>query len=63
MNKIDWKRIWSDFNDWFCGLENMEKCDHCGSNNNCSPDWDEQEIKIQELVNGQVQEMIDYWKD
>lgn len=61
MNKIDWKRIWSDFHDWLNELEIV--CEHCGSSDDCYPDWDEQEMKIQELVNAQIQEMISYWAD
>lgn len=57
--KIDWKRIWIDFEDWLSKLENTGQCEHCGSNKNCFPEWDEQENKIQELADGQVREILE----
>lgn len=55
---IDWGKVWFDFNSWICKLENTKACEHCGSRKNCFPDWDDQEAKIQELVDAQVREII-----
>lgn len=56
MKKINWARVWDEFSDWLCELENTKACEHCGSHTGCFPDWDDQQVKIQKLVNAQVRE-------
>lgn len=56
---IDWKKIWDDFEYWLCKMEDTGRCESCGGSKYCFPDWDEQKDKIQELVDGQVREILE----
>jgi len=50
--KINWKKLWEEFNKWH---DVRDKCDKCGSVKfDQSKDWDDQRIKIQQLVSNQL---------
>lgn len=51
--KINWKEIWSDFDKW---IDNHKRpcCDKCGKINYNHPEWEDQQKKIQQLVNKKI---------
>lgn len=55
--KIDWKRIWEKFD---IQIENRKskKCRTCGHTDYNFSDWEDQQRKIQQLVNAQVRELV-----
>lgn len=55
--KINWKKVWRDLEKWIQEREaSAERCNCCGRRNvmEVFPEWEEQQDKIQELVNQQV---------
>lgn len=55
---INWKKVWDEFGTWF--MEESTKrntCTKCNNIESCSPDWEEQERKIQKLVNIEVRKL------
>ena len=56
---VDWKKLWCDFSEWLSELEDIPGCKECGSMNSCFPEWDEQEAKIQKLVDAQVRKLVE----
>ncbi len=58
MKSIKWIKLWGDFDEWLCKLEDTEVCKSCGSHEGCFPDWEDQKDKIQELVDAQVREVM-----
>jgi len=42
MNKIDWKKVWDKFDEWY--------------SENFDPEWEEQKEKIKDLVNGELED-------
>ena len=56
---IDWKKIWNKLDDWWQNsLRNKMSCKTCGHVKSLEIDWDEQQAKIQQLVNAQVREIV-----
>jgi len=51
--RIDWERVWKGFERWLKNREDgvCSKCNHMLSD---YPDWEEQQKKIQQLVNNQL---------
>lgn len=54
MPKVNWRRIWADFDKW-CQTYLNEKCSSCGRLHHEFPDWPDQKRKIQRLVNAQLE--------
>lgn len=53
MPRIDWKRVWKDFDSW-CESRQGDLCPECKRNRGEYPDWEEQMRRIQKLVNKQI---------
>lgn len=51
--KIDWEKIWKKFNNWI-DRRDAPTCPKCGCSNYNYPEWDEQQKKIQQLINKQL---------
>lgn len=53
--KIDWEKVWKDYNDWFeqFGHKFCKKCKHRLYDYS---EWDVQQKKIQQLVNKQLKD-------
>lgn len=57
--RIDWTKMWNDFDDWIDNERSKtSKCKTCDNINHVEPDWEEQQDKIERLVNAQVQEIL-----
>lgn len=52
--KINWKKVWDDFDEWCASKEEAPQCKSCGKRDYEFPDWDEQQKAIQRIVNGQL---------
>lgn len=48
--KADWNWVWTQYDKWWEGNQS-EDCETCKQLVSYTPDWDEQQYKIQELVN------------
>lgn len=55
---IDWKKLWDDFHEWFEKIEEPVLCKTCNHREYNTPDWDEQEAKIKQLVDAQVRKIV-----
>lgn len=54
---IDWNKVWNEFNTWF-NTQRKPPCKTCGQRNLLDhPEWEDQQDKIQKLVNAQVREI------
>jgi len=51
--KVDWIKLWKAFNSWISKREECP-CPKCGASKYRYPEWDEQQKKIQQLVNEQL---------
>lgn len=56
--KINWPKIWEDFNEWLDRKERVTVCKSCTHRSHNTPDWEDQQCKIQRLVNDQVREIV-----
>ena len=56
--KVDWDNVWSEFCAWLSKLEDIPNCSTCNGSMGKFPEWDEQEKKIQEIVDAQVSKII-----
>ena len=58
MSTFDWDQMWEDFQLWFSACEAAaahNRCTECGGrSNHTSPSWEEQQDKIEELVEAEV---------
>lgn len=55
---IDWGRVWTDFDYWMDHPPKEEPCKTCGyaePSHLCNPDWEDQQEKIEQLVNIQFE--------
>ncbi len=52
MTKIDWDKLWDEFDEW-CEPEE-DRCKMCFRSENIYKEWDEQQEKIQKLVEKQL---------
>lgn len=50
MTRINWSRIWWDFDVWYKEKERKLRCDKCGALTLDEIEWDDQREKIKELV-------------
>jgi hypothetical protein len=55
--KIDWKKVWIKFDEWISTKGKSTRCKTCDHSESNFPDWEEQQRKIQQLVNAQVREL------
>lgn len=51
---IDWKKVWKDFEVWFQDKDKVKHCKHCRTYISKAPSWEQQQKKIQQLVNKQL---------
>jgi len=58
VNKINWNKLWGDFDLWIEKKEQSKVCSTCNHRNFDTPGWDEQQTKIKQLVNSQVRELL-----
>jgi len=56
--KINWEKIWRDFNNWMEHRESPDPCQNCGHIERNDPEWPEQQGYIQGIVDQQVQELL-----
>lgn len=50
--KIDWDKVWNNFEKWIQSRE--DSCSFCGHSLINYPDWEEQQGRIQQIVNRQL---------
>ena len=56
MKKLDWEKIWGEFETWFQKTERRDVCKTCNQpTTGNSPEWSAQQRKIQNLVNKRIQ--------
>lgn len=55
---INWKKLWDDFDEWFCKSEKEARCKTCQHKSLDDPEWPDQQAKIKRLVNAQVREGV-----
>lgn len=57
---IDWKKLWDDFNSWMDNPKSKSPCKTCGHTESkwLDREWEEQQVKIQQLINAQVREIV-----
>jgi hypothetical protein len=55
---IDWKKLWDDFDDWIeeasRNVPRCETCDHRIIEEDDPDEWENQQVKIEELINDQL---------
>lgn len=56
--KVDWKKVWDDFDEWLEKKERPIKCSKCHHHDYNTPEWEEQQTKIKKLVNAQLKDQI-----
>ncbi len=56
--RINWKKIWDDFDMWLDELTDCPGCKTCGNSEHRFPKWEVQQEKIKELVNSQMKEVV-----
>lgn len=57
--KIDWEKVWEDFETWITNPAKPKTCASCGNTKPRYKDkeWEEQQAKIQKLVNAQIRKI------
>ena len=51
--RIDWDKVWNNFEKWMVKREENGLCFDCGHMTDF-PDWEEQQKRIQQIVNRQL---------